>query len=46
MVCRGAVLKYEDRSLIFIRIYEDTNFPWVFFCNILQNGSIDKDQIL
>ena len=30
MVRRGAVLKYEVRSLIFMRRYEDTDFPWDF----------------
>ena len=31
MVRRGAVLKYEVRSLIFMRRYEDMDFP----CNFL-----------
>ena len=30
MVRQGAALKYEVRSLIFMRIYEDTDFPWDF----------------
>ena len=30
MVRRGAVLKYEVRSLIFMRRYEVMNFPWDF----------------
>ena len=30
MVLRGAVLKYEVRSLIFMRRYEDMDFPWRF----------------
>ena len=30
MVRQGAALKYEVRSLTFMRIYEDTDFPWDF----------------
>ena len=30
MVRRGAVLKYEVCSLIFMRRYEDIDFPWHF----------------